>query len=144
MPGPSGRPGAPAPVPTPALVSSSLDCDADASRWTLLATADSWTGGGLSAWSQDLVYIEQHDVVAVASAPTPTEEELRLELGIVSDWRAQDDDSSTIFTCADTPIVVFTLLSLEQEPVECWVTGPLQLELSEELGCYSLNLPVSR
>jgi hypothetical protein len=143
MPGPyvvkDGGPGEPVEVPPPALLSFSLDCDADAGRWTLLATADSWTGGGISAWSQDLEYIEQHDVVVVASAPTPTEDELKLELTIVSDWRLQDEDSSTLFTCADTPNVVFTLLDVEDEPADCRVTGPLAAELSAQLSCPALR-----
>ena len=52
MPGPYGRPGEPVVVPDPAITSFSLDCDAEAGRWTLLAAADSWTGGAETAWEK--------------------------------------------------------------------------------------------
>lgn len=141
-PGPYGQPGSPPFIPTPAVADLSLDCDPDRGQWALLAAATSWTGGGRSFWTRDLQYIEQHTVLAVASPPEPTGDELELELSIVSDWREQTPGVSTVFTCGDEPSVAFTLLDVDNRVVDCRVSGALASELeamvqeqAPEVGC---------
>jgi hypothetical protein len=137
-PGPFGEANEPPePLEVPAIASFSATCDVDAAMWTVTAELTSWSGGAVTDWSGDLVYIERHAVLAVASAPDGTGETLLLELPIVGDWRMQAANQSTIFTCADAPSIAFALLALGGGVVECRTIGELgdALAASPTLGC---------
>lgn len=124
-PGPFGEhPPAPDELGTPAIDTFTVDCDVDVGVWRLDATATTWTGGGSALWSEDLVYIEKHAVTVAESEPDGGGEVLALTLAIVNDWRAQTPNSSTVFTCADTPNVVFTLYDVNGDSADCRIVGP--------------------
>lgn len=126
QPGPFGHPPPPpAPIPTPSIASFDVDCDVDAGAWTVDVEATAWTGGGVSLWSTDLVYLERHVVLGQASAEDGSSETLGLTLGIVSDWRRQTANVSTVFTCADEPSIAFSLLDVDGAIVDCRFVGPL-------------------
>ena len=126
MPGPfGGHPSDPPIVDAPELVTIDLACKVDKDQWTLTAPADAWTGGGATLWSEDGEYVEQHDVPVVASKEDGSEDTLELDLTIVSDWREQSNDVSTVFTCGDHPNVAFTLLDTHGDAVSCsYFTDP--------------------
>ncbi|MEQ1502000.1 MAG: hypothetical protein ABMB14_07200 [Myxococcota bacterium] len=124
---------------TPAITAFAVDCDLDAGSWSVAVEADGFTGGGVTFWTTDLVYLERHVVNVVASAPDGSRDELLLGLGIVSDWRDQTPNASTVFTCADAPTVSFGLLDADGAVVECRATGALAAEIGSlpGLGCPS-------
>lgn len=136
-------PGAPVDVPDlepPTISSFELGCDADRGVWTLRVDATAWTGGGVTWWTVDGAYFERHSVKSTSYAEDGSAEHLELALGIVSDWRAQVDGSSTAFTCADRVDVVFTLEDLDGKTVDCRVTGPDPLRWQDIEGTPSCDL----
>jgi hypothetical protein len=130
-PGPYGEHPPPVEIGAPVIESFSVACDVDAGLWTLDAIATTWTGGGNALWSEDLVYVEAHAVPVAESAPDAGPDELVLVLAIVNDWRAQAPNSSTVFTCADDPNVVFTLYDVDGGAADCVVIGPDAAALAE-------------
>jgi hypothetical protein len=133
----SRKPKPPPDPPPPEIAALSFDCDVDAGNWTLTVEATAWTGGGVAVLTRDLQYVEEHAVNATASAPDGLGEDLALVLSIVSDWRAQADGRSTVFTCAQAPTLGFTLLGLDGEAAECWLEGALAAQVAGLLdaGC---------
>ena len=123
-PGPFGEHGQALVIPKPAIERFTVDCEVETGDWRLDVTASSWTGGGVSLWSEDLRYIERHVVGVVESEPEAAGETLELTLTIVSDWRAQAPNNSTVFTCADDPNIAFTLYDVDGVEVDCRVVGP--------------------
>lgn len=130
-PGPFGDHGAPPEdIVAPTLSGWSIDCEVDAGVWSLAFDATSWTGGAVTVWTNDLVYIERHAVLATASAPDGTSEHLAATLPIVKDWRDQAPNVSTVFTCADAPSIALTLLDVDGAIVDCRFVGPLADDLA--------------
>jgi hypothetical protein len=123
-PGPYGEHPPGLDIPPPTIDAFSVDCNVDDGVWRLAATATSWTGGGVALWSEDLVYVERHVVTVAESEPDAAGESLLLALAIVSDWRAQAANVSTVFTCADVPNVSFTLYDVDGQPADCRLVGP--------------------
>ncbi len=111
-------------VPTPAIGSFSVDCDADADRWTVTLEATAWGGNAPSFWTVDGAYVEVHRVSSVAYEEDGSGESYALSLGIVSDWRAQADGVNTAFTCAQPVDVLLTLQDLDGVVVDCRSWGP--------------------
>jgi hypothetical protein len=117
-------------VPQPLVESYERTCNVDAGNWSVDLEATSWTGGAVSYWSQDLLYVEQHAVLVVSSPPEPVGETLSLTLSIVSDWRTQLNGVSTVFTCGDEPTTLIVLLDTGGEVADCLLDGdPALLEV---------------
>lgn len=116
--------GEPPTLSTPRIVEASLTCDADDAAWTLEVLADAWTGGGVSVWTVDGVYVEVHKVLSVVAAADGSADELLLELGIVEDWREAASGATTNFSCPTDPNVVFVLDDVHGDPVDCRAWGP--------------------
>jgi hypothetical protein len=120
MPGPfGGHPADPIALRTPEIAAIDLACKVDKDQWTLSVTASAWTGGGDTLWSEDGEYVEEHAVPVITSKEDGSEETLELDLAIVSDWRDQTPNVSTVFTCGDQPQVAFTLFDTAGDPVVC-------------------------
>lgn len=124
---PPGVPG-PAPQPLelepPVIDSFALGCDVDDGRWTLDATTAWWTGGGRLLWRADGDWIESHRVPSVSAAPDGSDDELHLDLAIVSDWREASPGSSTAVRCALDPDWVFVVSDVQGELADCRAGGP--------------------
>jgi hypothetical protein len=106
-------------LPPLAVTSIDLGCKEDTDKWTLDVVVDSWAGGGTTQWTEDFVYVETHSVPVESYAEDGSTSTLALSLGIVTDWRFQAANVSTIFTCGDDPTVMFGLFDREGEPVYC-------------------------
>ena len=45
-------------LPPPRIEVFEVDCNSDKAKWTLSIETSAWTGGGLTAWTVDGVYVE--------------------------------------------------------------------------------------
>jgi hypothetical protein len=126
MPGPVGpHPPAFEPPPPPEIAEFSVKCKTDGDKWVLDVSATAWTGGGALLMSEDGVYVEAHPVLVETTTVDGSGETLALDLAIVSDWRTQNNGSSTVFTCGDAPALAFTLYDLAGDPAACvWMDDP--------------------
>lgn len=122
-------PYAPADLPDepPDIVEATLTCDAEDGRWKLVVTTDAWSGGGITFWTTDGVYVETHRIQSVKAAADASADELLLELNVVADWRMAAPGARTAFTCASRPDVVFWLFDQEGKragPCRSWGPDP--------------------
>lgn len=129
--------------PPPEIAAFAVDCDVDSASWTLTARATAWSGGGVAVLSRDLQYVEEHLVRVAESAPDGSRDDLELVLGIVGDWRAQTPGSSTVFTCAQAPSVVFTLRAIDGAAADCALYGDQAEQIASlpEVDCPSGEAP---
>src|SRR6185436_4887493 len=71
----------------PQITALDLACDVEGEKWTLSASASSWTGGGTLWFTEDGEYVEKHTVRTKSAEPDGSAETLGADIGIVSDWR---------------------------------------------------------
>lgn len=113
------------PVPGPPEVASlTVECDPEASRWTLVLETTAWTGGVTTDWTVDGVYLERHDLDGIAYREDGSLERLRLRASIVSDFRKQAQ-GRTAFTCTSDPDILLVVTDLEGTPTDCRAIGPM-------------------
>ncbi len=124
-------------LPELELVASAVDCDVDASSWTITAEATSFTGGASTVWTADGIYVELHPVPVVRSAPDGTGDELEGLFPIVTDWRLATN-AKTSLSCADAPTIAVVLLDPDGGVAGCAVHGdePELLREAAPAACF--------
>lgn len=88
----------------PTITTSSVECDTTAAEWSFDLRTDGWTGNGLVLLSTDGAYLEQHPIYTVGSEADGTADHLRLELGVVPDFRDVVFGSTTVFNCREADL----------------------------------------
>jgi hypothetical protein len=81
------------------LTSASVECREAEQFWRFEATADAWTGNGSVRLSADGAYIERHTMYSREAAYDGSSDALRLDLGIVADFRDVVLGTTTAFNC---------------------------------------------
>lgn len=107
----------------PEIEQLSWSCRSQQARWELELQTSGWTSGALLWLTRDGEYAELHTVPSIAAAPDGSEDRLRLQLSIASDWRSARPGQSTAFLCEPPPDGLLVVLDTANRVSACAALG---------------------
>lgn len=110
-------------VGAPRITDVALTCDLEAGRWRVDVDTDAWAGGATLLWALDDTYVERHTAFrSIEAAADGTADRLRLDVGIVTDFRAAGD-GSTLFLCTAEPAALVWVADVDGTVTDCVGVG---------------------
>lgn len=77
-----------------------LEIECEDEQWRIEVWSTHWTGNGL-LWIADSNRYERHTLYSISADPTGSDDRLRVQLPIVSDWRDAQSSRSSGFHCTE-------------------------------------------
>ncbi len=107
----------------PSIREFRLWCDYDKATWEIRIETDAWTGGAVTHWTSDGVYVEKKNVDSVAIAEDGSSDLLEGSFSIADDWR-EVSGKKTAFHCSEDPNILVLVSDLAGDVADCRVLGP--------------------
>lgn len=104
--------------PAPEIEEVSVSCSVEDAAWSIAVDTVGWTGGGRLWMALAAASAERHVLPSVSAASDGSTDRLRLDLGVVADWRSAEPGSTTRWRCAQEAELSFLLTVLSSDGAE--------------------------